>query len=162
MHPEAYEFVQRAVNEHGPFDTVVEFGSIDINGAVRPLFGDADYTGVDLVEGPGVDVVTDVSTYTHPRKVDCVVCCEVLEHTPDGKKILANAASLLKAKGVLILTAATDPREPHSAVDGAQVREGEFYRNVKIPTLRRWLAPFSAIDIEVDETAGDVRVVAVK
>jgi len=161
MHPEAFEFVHQAVTTNGPFKSVVEFGSIYINGTVRPLF-DADYTGVDIVAGPGVDVVADVSTYTHPRKVDCVVCCEVLEHTPKGRRIIANAHSLLKAKGALILTAATDPRAPHSAVDGAEVREGEFYRNVKIPTLKKWLAEFTTVDIEVDEIAGDVRVIAVK
>lgn len=162
MHPQARDYVTRQVAEHGPFASVVEFGSININGEVRDLFGSADYTGVDIVPGPGVDVVHDCASYQHPAKVDCVVCCEVLEHTKDGRKIIANAHRLLRVGGVLILTAATDPRLPHSAVDGAEVRDGEHYANVKVPTLRRWLAEFSESSIEVDEAAGDVRAVAVR
>jgi len=41
---------------------VIEVGSLDINGTLRPIievFKPALYTGVDLFEGPGVDIVCD-------------------------------------------------------------------------------------------------------
>ena len=42
--------------------SVIEVGSLDINGTLRPIvevFKPALYTGVDLFEGPGVDIACD-------------------------------------------------------------------------------------------------------
>lgn len=159
MHPAAYDYVAAQVAARDPFPHVVEFGSLNINGTVRALF-DGEYVGVDRVDGPGVDVVADAATYTRPRKADCVVCCEVLEHHRHPKRLIDNAHRLLRKGGVLILTAACDPRQPHSAVDGGPLLDGEFYRNVNPATLRRWLTLFT--ESEVDVSGEDVRAVAVK
>ena len=37
--------------------SILEIGSYDVNGTIRNLFASENYVGVDLVEGPGVDVV---------------------------------------------------------------------------------------------------------
>jgi len=54
-------FVQRAVNEYPIKGDVLEVGSYDVNGSVRPIFSDRErfphYTGVDMRAGPGVDRV---------------------------------------------------------------------------------------------------------
>lgn len=160
MHPQAYDYVARAAAAHGPFGRVLEIGSRDINGSVRPLFTDADYTGLDAFDGPGVDVVGDGATYKGKALFDCVVCCEVLEHTADAPKIVTNAHRNLRKGGALIVTTAIDPRAPHSAFDGGPLRDGEFYRNVSRSTLRRWLKPFTEVDIDV--CGDDIRATAVK
>ena len=83
MHPEARAFVAGVARRAGA-RWVVELGARDLNGTVRDLFPSArGYTGVDLVAGPGVDVVADAADW-RPREPapDLVVCCEVLEHTP--------------------------------------------------------------------------------
>ena len=36
---------------------VLEIGSLDINGSVRTFFENCDYTGLDVGEGKGVDIV---------------------------------------------------------------------------------------------------------
>jgi hypothetical protein len=61
---------------------------------------------------------------------DCVVCCEVLEHTASALVIIANAYRALLHDGVFIMTCAGERRAEHSAFDGGPLRPGEFYRNV--------------------------------
>jgi SAM-dependent methyltransferase len=49
----------------------------------RALFRDAEYVGVDMQPGDGVDVVHDFTTGTGPldaASFDLVICCSVLEH----------------------------------------------------------------------------------
>lgn len=160
MHPAARDYVAQQVAARGPFGRVLEIGSRDINGVVRDLFGECDYTGLDYMDGPGVDVVADGATYKGGRLFDAVVCCEVLEHTDAAPKIVRNAHRNLRKGGVLIVTTATDPRPPHSAFDGGELRDGEFYRNVPTATMRRWLSDFSEVDIDV--LGADIRATAVK
>lgn len=126
-------------------ERVLEIGSVNINGTVRGLFPGADYTGIDIVAGEGVDVVADGATYTPPdgEFFDLIISTEVLEHAENAPLILANAYRLLRPGGVLILTAAGEGRRPHSAVDGGELRPGEFYRNVTRALLAAWLAPFA-------------------
>ncbi len=130
MHDTAYRFARQHAGEHGPYGRVIEFGSLDINGSPRRLFpGDVDYLGVDVQAGPGVDLVRDVTELAE-EPADLVVCMEVLEHAPAKAGIIAAAARHLVPGGHLILTAACDPRAPHSAIDEQPIRVHEFYANV--------------------------------
>lgn len=156
MHPAARDFV----TTHRRPGSVLEFGSRYVNGGVRDLFGEP-YTGLDLEDGPGVDVVADAATYLHPTPVDVVVCCEVLEHTPAWREIIANAAANLVDGGLFILTAATDPRHSHSAIDGGQVHPGEYYGNIDPHDLTVVLKEHFT-EGHVDVLGEDVRAVAVK
>ena len=60
-HPEQVGFFKAVIDANRTFledASVLEIGSYDVNGTVRKLFAAAGhYVGVDLVEGPGVDVV---------------------------------------------------------------------------------------------------------
>ena len=164
MHAEAFAFVQTVVTAHGVPASVVEIGARCINGSIRPLFHGAAYTGIDIAPGLWVDVVADGATWQPPAPVDCVVCCEVLEHAEQAAAICANAAAMLRPGGLFIVTAATDPRAPHSGTDGGALRPGEFYRNVSLANLADWLVPFFATIhmVEVDVAHGDIRAVAIR
>lgn len=153
-------FVATQVREHGPFFDVVEFGSRDINGSIRCLFADAAYLGIDIEPGPGVDHVGNAAAYRTRVGHDCVVCVEVLEHTAEAERIVAAAYEALLPNGVVILTMATDPRLPHSGVDGGPVQAGEYYRNVGQAELKGWLALFDDVHIEAHEDRGDLYAVA--
>lgn len=155
MHAEAYEWVAR----HATRDplTVLDIGGRDINGTVRDLFPAADYTSLDLVDGPGVDIVADASTWTPDRAYDLVVCCEVFEHTPVWPSICRTAYAAARPGGVFIVTAAGPGRAPHSAVDGGPVRPGEYYANVKPDELRDALTAAGWLDVVVDQLGPDVR-----
>lgn len=153
MHSAAREWVAA----HALPGDVLEIGSRNINGTVRDLFP-GDYTGLDISEGPGVDVVADVTEWTTRKRFDVVVCCEVLEHT--DAPIIDAAHRLLRKGGTLILTAAGPGREPHSAVDGGPLRPGEWYANIDPDELRVALSGWS--EVTVDVAGDDVRAVAVK
>lgn len=67
----------------------------------------------------------------------------------------------LRPGGVLVVTAACDPRAPHSAIDGGPIHADEHYQNVDPGLLRSWMADLDEVCIEVHER-GDVYACAVK
>lgn len=164
MHDAARMWVRRFVLSHGAGRRVLEIGSRQINGEIRSLFRAAEsYVGLDLVAGAGVDVVADGATYQAPVAPDRIVCCEVLEHTPDAAAILANAWAQLAVSGWLVVTCAADPRPAHSAVDGGPLRPGEFYRNLTPRVIHDALKPAPDLhDYDLDSMNGDLRVTAWK
>ena len=153
MHPAVIDYVSTV----SPTDAtrVLEFGSRDINGTTRDVFAAADhYVGVDPVEGPAVDIVGDAATIDLGEQFDVVVCTEVIEHVDDvtAAGICENAWRHLAAGGVFVATMAGIGRHEHSAVDGRELKPGEFYRNVDEPLLAFWLrqAGFARFDIDID------------
>ena len=164
MHKEAYAYVRTQVLRL-TFDNVVEFGSLDINGSVRGLFDSDSYHGIDLQDGPGVDEIADAATWKADPfcEVNCIVCCEVLEHAPNVHGIVENAYRNLSQHGLFVVTCATNPRKPHSAVDGGPIRPGEHYANVEADDLRFYFSNFfSIVDLTVSRERGDLYCVARK
>jgi hypothetical protein len=152
MHAAAFEFVRACRYRYVPSGLVYEIGSRDINGSVRSLFTGLPYLGIDLVPGRGVDIVGDALYYTPPTPPTTVVCCEVLEHSPNADALLRQAADVLQSGGVLIVTTADTERAPHSAVDGGALPPGEFYENLtaaRVLTVcqRHWI---QGIALEAD------------
>lgn len=162
MHVEALAYVAVQAHQHGPFGRVLDLGGRDINGSPRPLFGGAEYVAVDMVGGPGVDVVGDARFYQADRPFDVVLCLEVLEHVGDPWAFLESAWANLRPGGRLIATMACNPRAPHSAFDGGQVRDGEFYENVREDDLAKWLGRWDDVQIEIHDDRGDLYVSAVR
>jgi hypothetical protein len=131
MHPEAYSYVETQSRRiFRPDISIVEFGGRNVNGTIRSLFDTPRYLAIDIVDGPGVDIVADASDWQPPEPVDGVICCEVLEHTPKVRDIINNAARMLRPSGWLLVTCAAPLRDPHSAVDGGKLREDEYYENI--------------------------------
>jgi hypothetical protein len=130
VHVQAYDFIERHAASLRP-TRVLEIGSLDVNGSVRPLFPTAkQYHGIDIAPGPGVDEVADAADWHASTLFDVVVSTEVLEHAPRWRDVVTNAWNALGAHGVLLMTCATVPRAPHSAIDGWEVRPDEWYENV--------------------------------
>ncbi len=160
MHREALDFIA----QHGTDNTltVVEFGSRDINGTPRALFPNARYIGIDIVDGNAVDEVADAATWKTKKKVDVVVCCEVLEHTAAWAKIVENAHKILAAGGVFLITAAGPSRTPHSSYDGGALRDDEWYENIDPEALQTALRAAGFVTVDVIERGDDVYAKAVK
>ena len=161
MHPQAASFVALTAHRLGPFGSVLELGGRDVNGSVRQFFPGARYVSVDIVPGPGVDVVADATMFRPDDRFDAVVCCEVLEHVPDPDGFVATAWGSLRPGGLFLVTAACPPRVAHSAVDGGPLRAGEFYKNVEETVLASWLVGWKDAEIEVHDR-GDIYALAVK
>jgi SAM-dependent methyltransferase len=112
MHPSVMEWVEKKVQQHDlrqPDLRVLEVGSRNVNGSVRPLFdGVASYTGVDFIEGPGVDLVLDAHRLTSAfarESFDVVVSTEMLEHDSEFWTSMTMMGEVLKPGGLLLITA---------------------------------------------------------
>lgn len=141
---------------------ILEFGSLDINGSIRSILEQHSsvYIGVDMQEGPGVDIVGNAKDFQSNTLFDLIVCCEVFEHTPEWPEIIINSHSLLIDGGLFIATMAGQGRFEHSAIDGGLKRPEEFYANVKASELESELKIFS--NYEIDYIANDLRCWAIK
>jgi len=80
--------------------TVLDCGSLDINGSNRPLFAGGRYTGVDIAPGRNVDLVSAI----HDLKLadgafDVIVSTECFEHDRHYADSLRNIVRMLRARG---------------------------------------------------------------
>jgi SAM-dependent methyltransferase len=83
---------------------VLEVGSLNVNGSVRDFFI-GSYIGLDMRDGPGVDVVGAARELPFVAgRFEVVVCTEMLEHDPAFWLSLAEMGRVLKEGGHLLLT----------------------------------------------------------
>jgi len=90
---------------------IVEVGAYDVNGSLRPIIESwakpSEYIGVDIVKGPGVDVVCMAESLKNvfgKEHFDIVICTELLEHVRDWKKVVSNIKNICKTNGLIIIT----------------------------------------------------------
>lgn len=114
-HPQQMDFIQSVKDKFPELfsnSRILEIGSLDINGSIRRFFTDCFYIGVDIAEGPGVDVVAlgnelDFSSETF----DMVISCECFEHNPFWWETFLNMIRM--SKGIVVFTCATEGRQEH-------------------------------------------------
>lgn len=140
-HPAQNEFIgniREIFPGHFRGTRVLEVGSLDINGTIRGLFADCDYTGIDVGPGPGVDLVCAGQDYRGPdASFDVVISCETMEHNPYWAETFANMVRLVKPEGLVLMTCATVGRKEHGttrttpADSPLTVAKGwDYYRNL--------------------------------
>jgi len=146
-HPQQQVFVQklkRAFPSYFSGMKVMEVGSLDINGSIRTLFTDCDYTGLDVAAGPGVDVVCQGQDFAAPdASFDVTISCEVMEHNPFWKETFQNMIRLCKPSGMVIMTCASLGRPEHGTTrttkrDSPRTVDAgwEYYRNLTAQDFR--------------------------
>jgi SAM-dependent methyltransferase len=149
-HSEQLEFVDKVSNAFPTFfksTRTLEIGSLDINGTVRKMFVGGSYIGLDVAQGPGVDIVCQGQNYEGPdNSFDTVISCEVMEHNPYWKESLANMIRVCRPGGLVIMTCATTCRKEHgttrTSVADSPLSVGigwEYYRNLTAHDIRREL-----------------------
>jgi SAM-dependent methyltransferase len=152
MHKEALDWVADSVTWWGKKAiSVLEFGSLDINGSVRSVLERPGirYLGIDIAHGKGVDIVADAAVFRDTDLFDIVVCCEVFEHTEKWPQITKNAYRNLNIGGLFVCTMAGEGRHPHSAIDENPIRDFEYYKNVAKDELQASLTDFSLFEVNV-------------
>lgn len=167
MHNAAMEFIYTSFHNWKDDRTnlnILEIGSLDINGSVRPIFKpfQDNYVGIDMQEGPGVDIVVNAAKFINFEAYDIILCAEVFEHTPHWKQIIQNSYNNLVEGGIFIATMAGEGRYPHSAIDENPIRDWEHYSNIGWWELKQTLTNVGFKNIDVSVLGQDTRCWAVK
>jgi SAM-dependent methyltransferase len=108
MHDSVLKFVERATRDLPEAIRVLDIGALNVNGSARGLFPRADdYIGIDIQEGPGVDIVADAHDLLvlGSANFDLVLCLEMLEHDSAPWLTAAQIAAVGKP-GALVLVSA--------------------------------------------------------
>lgn len=116
-HREQQIFVYELKNQQARFfnsKKVLEIGSLNINGSIREFFTDCNYTGLDLSEGPDVDIVCEGQSFSEPDNsydVTCSVSC--FEHNPFWLETFKNMIRLCVPGGLIFFTVPTTGAPEH-------------------------------------------------
>lgn len=118
---------------------VLDVGSLDINGSARQFFTRCEYTGIDVGEGPGVDIVSYGQDFNGPSNYyDVVLSAECYEHNPFWEDTFVNMHRMLRPGGMFLMTCATTGREEHGTTRRApqdaplMVANGyNYYKNLE-------------------------------
>lgn len=165
MHHEAYEgfrtmlaasLVPRHELKYG-----LDVGGRNVNGSVREQLPHVMWAGVDIVDGPDVDIVADASSddWDIHAAYDIVIATELFEHTPNWRAIIKNMAKgLTPGKAELfIATCASVNRRAHGASGELWPPPGEWYQNVTKNELEDELVKhFKVVEVTWNPNPGDL------
>ena len=128
---------------------VLEVGALDVNGTPRSSLeelGPASYVGIDLVQGPGVDIVCPAEKIIEQfgrNSFDMVVTTEMIEHVGDWRRVISNLKQVLTSNGLLILTTRSLGFPQHDY-------PSDFWR-FEPSDMRVIFSDFEIVSIEQDE-----------
>ena len=151
-HPEQMVFFEMVFDSFlqtkGSETRIIDFGSLDINGGPHRFLTSTNckYIGVDLEEGPNVNLVGRAELIDHQTaSFDIAMSSEMFEHTPTWREAFYNLCRLTKPGGIVVISCAGRFRPEHgtSRSDAGYsapyvVSQGvEYYANVSAKDLRK-------------------------
>ena len=155
MHRTVHDFFTGIKREYPHYfhrRTVLEVGSLNINGSLREFFDHCTYLGVDL--GPGKDVDLAIGpihmAQHHLCAHDMVVSANMLEHDVHWKDSLIAMRNLTcpgyqnKPGGMLIISCATPDFGEHGTHEHAPSESpytNDYYEGRYPEDLHNWLEP---------------------
>lgn len=133
-----FEEVKREFPEFFSGQRVLEVGSLNINGTVRDFFDNCAYTGVDVADGPDVDIVAQGQDLSYPdNSFDVSVSAECFEHNPHWRETFVNMTRMTRIGGLVAFTCAAEGRPEHGTsrtdVGSSPLTVGlgwDYYRNL--------------------------------
>lgn len=143
-HAQQMQFVSETKNKFPHYFNkakVLECGSLNINGSVRPLFTECSYIGIDNHPGPDVDLVLPLHSINDGScqfgkelmyNFDTVISCEMLEHDFYWDMSVKKMYSVLKPNGLLIITCAGYNRKIHGVEQFASDPKASHYKNITV------------------------------
>jgi len=138
--------------EHFENKKVLDCGSLDINGNNTLLFIDCDYVGIDLGEGPNVDVVSKIHEFKSKEKFDTIISTQCFEHDMYYEYSLKNIIELLREGGMFLFTCATKGTLEHGTIKKTPFTSpftilspewGDYYKNLEESDIR------NSIDVDM-------------
>ena len=162
-HPAQREFVASLKEKFPDYfirKTVLEIGSLNINGSIREFFQQCVYLGVDIGPGKDVDLVARGEYLDFPdNSYDVVASCECFEHNPEWARTFNNMVRM--ASGLVFFSCATLGRAEHgtprtSPYDAPYC--GEYYKNLTEGDIRAAcdLSAFKEYEFSVNNEAHDL------
>jgi SAM-dependent methyltransferase len=109
MHKESYDIMEYFVEKYLDRNKMLEIldvGSFDVNGNYRELFKNNNwkYQGLDMIEGPNVDIVSkgpyDFGIY---KQFDVIVSGNCLEHVEAPWKWIKEVVKVMKRGGIICI-----------------------------------------------------------
>jgi len=107
---------------------ILELGSGGAEPFIRELFDDPEiYVGVDIVEGPNVDVVVNAGDMDFGKtRFSLTICFSMLEHDPEWRKSLTNAKKFMKSGSRMIGCHGAEGNQHHGPEPWKIVPHEEF------------------------------------
>lgn len=163
-------FIKLKKNFHSRFEncSVLDVGSLDINGNNRYLFENYTYIGIDVGFGRNVDVVSKGHEYKSETKFDIVISSECFEHDMFYRETIKNCIDLTKSGGLFTFTCASTGRPEHgtrktSRQDAPLLEEYgdwyDYYKNLTEQDIREVIdidSTFSRYEFEYNPIAFDL------
>ena len=137
------ENVKKQFPNHFKNVSVLDIGSLDINGNNRYLFENYTYVGVDLGVGPNVDVVSRGHLYKSDQLFDVVISTECFEHDEYYDLTIKNMYKLLKSGGIFLFTCAAPGRPEHCTLKSSSEAApfvcelNDYYKNLSEIDIRK-------------------------
>jgi SAM-dependent methyltransferase len=169
-HSQQRDFVEKLKNHLPKYfnqKSVLEVGSLNVNGTLRDFFTECRYIGIDVSPGNEVDVVCEGQNYNAPNNTyDVVSSAECFEHNPYWFETFQNMIRLCKDGGLVFFTCATDGRPEHGTSKTTPldspltVQLGwDYYKNLNENNFRSKLnfdSYFSEYHFEVNDESHDL------
>lgn len=169
-HKQQYDYVHKLKTRFPDFffmKKVLEVGSLNINGTNRDFFTNCDYLGVDVGEGPCVDLVCPGQDVNHPDETyNTVLSTECFEHNPEWVATFQNMIRMCKSGGLVFMTCATTGRPEHGTTrttpSDSPLTIGigwDYYKNLTEQDFREHFdfdSIFSSYQFEVCTTHPDI------
>ena len=142
-HPQQQNFIQQVKNKFPNYFenvSVIEIGSLNINGTVRGFFNATKYVGVDLAEGNGVDLVKSGHEVDFSdNSFDVAISTECFEHNPYWIETFNNMHRM--AKSFVVFTCASGNRPEHGTKRSDPscspfTLEWDYYKNLNEEDFR--------------------------
>jgi SAM-dependent methyltransferase len=154
MHYSAYANTEKFYNkycEKGIEEkNILDVGSYDVNGSVKPIFAKGKYIGMDMFKGPNVDVVANAHDIPFKNDFfDIIVSISCFEHDDMFWVTFLEMCRVLKEDGYMYVNAPSNG--PYHAHPGDNWR---FYKD-SWKALEKW-AQMNKYDIELVESYIDL------
>ena len=90
--------------------SVLDVGSLNVNGEVRQFFPETKFTGIDMRDGPGVELIirgNQIKDWFLHETQDAVLCLNTLEHDDRFWETLEQMKDVLEVGGYMIIITPT-------------------------------------------------------
>ncbi|GAF83980.1 unnamed protein product [marine sediment metagenome] len=151
MHHMQNLFIEKMKEEHPEYFEnvkVLDVGSLDVNGNNSMFFKNSEYTGIDVIKGANVDIISPLHLWKTKRRFDTIISTSALEHDMYIIKTITRIYELLKPGGWLFIVACRSWRAHGTKNNGpdnagnSQIENDNwcnYYANVKVKDLKQYI-----------------------